>query len=64
MKKGYFCPKCGNLEAIKLLITTLQGKSLTVLLASQATINKPEAQICCLKCQYAGKPVDFRKKRH
>ena len=63
MKKGYYCPKCGNLEAIKLLITTLHGKSLTVHLASQATINRPEAKICCLQCQYAGNPADFRIKR-
>ena len=63
MKKGFYCPKCGNLDAIKLLITTLKGKSLTVLLASQATIFKLAKQICCLKCRYCGPVDDFRLKK-
>lgn len=63
MKKGYFCPACGNLDAIKLVITTAKGKSLSVLMASQSTINKPDVQICCLKCKHMAKVDSFRLKR-
>ena len=63
MKKGYYCPACGNLEAIKLLITTSKGKSLSVLLASRSILSKPDAQICCLKCDFAAEADSFRIKR-
>lgn len=63
MKKGYYCPACGNLDAIKLAITTAKGKSLSVLLASQGTINKPDVQICCLKCRHVANAEMFRVKR-
>ena len=45
MKKGFQCPKCGNLDAIKLLISTLKGKTLSLLLASQAIIQKSSGYI-------------------
>ena len=63
MKKGYFCPKCGNLEAMKLAITTLNGNSLTVHLASQAAINRRDTLISCLKCKHVAAADEFRKKR-
>ncbi len=61
MKKGFYCPKCGNLEAMKLLVTNNNGKSLSMLLASQSAINKPGVQISCLICKHAGKVQEFRK---
>ncbi len=63
MKKGFYCPKCGNLEAIKLLVTSHTGKSLSMHLASQAAIYKPGVQISCLICKHAGRVEEFRKGR-
>jgi len=63
MKKGYYCPACGNLEAIKLAITTAKGKNLSVLLAPQRMINRPDTRICCLKCSHVANAGSFRSKR-
>jgi predicted nucleic-acid-binding Zn-ribbon protein len=63
MKKGYYCPACGNREAMKLALTTAKGKSLSVMLASQGAINKPDVQICCLKCRHVANADSFRAKR-
>jgi predicted nucleic-acid-binding Zn-ribbon protein len=64
MKKGYHCPKCGNLEALKILITTLNGKSISLLFASQSIVNKPQSELRCLECKHVGKAEEFRMKRH
>ncbi len=63
MKKGFHCPKCGNIEAMKLTVTSHTGKTLSMLLASQSTINKPGVQISCEICRHAGKAQEFRKAR-
>ena len=63
MRKGYYCPACGNLDAIKLAITTAKGKTLSVLLASQKTINRPGTQICCMQCSHVAFADKFRTKR-
>ena len=60
MKKKYFCPMCGNREAIDLFITTHKGKRLSLLLASQANIRKSQGHIGCLKCKHVGKIKDFQ----
>ncbi len=63
MKKGYHCPACGNMEAIRLAITTASGKSLSVLLASQSILRRPESRICCLECSHVARADSFRMKR-
>ncbi len=63
MKKGYHCPACGNFDALKLALTTAKGKSLSLMLASQSTINKPDVEICCLKCRHVANAASFRSKR-
>lgn len=63
MKKGFCCPNCGNFDAAKLLLTTLKGKSISVLMASLATILKLAKQICCLNCKFCGPADNFRMKR-
>ncbi len=62
MKKGFQCPSCGNLEAVKLLISTLKGKTLNLLVASQAVIHKSK-HILCSTCHHIGFVHDFRRKR-
>ncbi len=63
MKKGYQCPACGTMEAIRLAITTARGKSLSVLLASQSILRRPETLICCLECSHVAGADSFRVKR-
>lgn len=64
MKKGYHCPNCGNLEALKILITPLNGKSISLLFAYQDIINKPESEMHCMVCNHVGKADEFRSKKH
>ncbi len=61
MKKGFHCPRCGNFEAMKLLVTSHTGKTLSMLLASQSTINKPGVQVSCTICKHVGEAREFRK---
>ena len=64
MKKGYYCPACGNLEAIKLAITTAKGKNLAVLFAPQRLIHRPDALMCCLECRHVANADSFRNKKN
>ena len=52
MKKRFYCPACGTRELRQLFITTHKGKSLPLLLASQADIRKSSGDVCCIVCKH------------
>jgi hypothetical protein len=51
MKKGLFCPECGTRGLRNLFITTQRGKSLSLLLASQADIRSSNGEAYCVPCK-------------
>jgi len=51
MKMKVHCPACGNRELAHLVITTHKGKSLSLLLSSQADIRKSSGTVCCVICK-------------
>jgi hypothetical protein len=51
MKLKACCPSCGNRELSNLFITTHKGKSLSLLLSSQADIRKSSGDVCCMICK-------------
>ena len=59
MKYKFFCPKCGNREAMDLLITTQKGKPLSLHLSSQTNIRKSRGEIRCVICKHVGKVEEF-----
>ena len=61
MKLKYFCPICGTRELAKLIITTQKGKSLSLLVSSQANIRKSCGDVCCLICKHVWRIDDFHK---
>jgi hypothetical protein len=61
MKLKYFCPVCGTRELSKMLITTNKGKSLSLLLSSQANIRKSCGDVCCMICKHVWRIADFNK---
>ena len=61
MKNKFFCPKCGNREALNLFITTQKGKPLSLHLSSQANIRKSRGEISCIICKHVGKIVEFHE---
>jgi predicted nucleic-acid-binding Zn-ribbon protein len=50
MKKKFSCPACGNRELTNLYITTTTGKSISLLLSSQAEIRKSSGEVNCIVC--------------
>lgn len=60
MKKGYQCPHCGNHETGKLEIIYGDRPLLTVLLAPQKILSKPDVRISCLCCGLRDNADNFR----
>ncbi len=63
MKKQFFCPKCGNREAMQLFITTHKGTPLSLHLSSQANIRKSTGEVSCLVCKQVGKVKEFSERK-
>ena len=51
MKKKFFCPVCGICDLSKMFITTSKGKSLSLLLSSQADLRKSSGEVSCDVCK-------------
>ena len=60
MKKPFYCPACGTRELKHLFITTHKGKSLSLLLSSQADIRKSSGNIYCVVCSHVAHVEDFQ----
>jgi hypothetical protein len=63
MKKGFYCPECGTLGLRNLFITTHKGKSLSLLLSSQADIRKSTGDVFCVICKQFKRIADFQKNK-
>lgn len=61
MKKNFYCPACGTRELSKLFITTHTGKSLSLLLSSQANIRKSSGNAICENCKHVWRIADSFK---
>ncbi len=61
LQRLFFCPSCGNREAINLFITNHKGKLIPLLLSSQATIRKSTGEIFCGICKKITSVADIRK---
>ncbi|HJV64923.1 MAG TPA: hypothetical protein VJ550_04245 [Geomonas sp.] len=61
MKRNYHCPKCGNRDAGNLFLTNQKGKTLSLLLSSQATVRKSSGEISCAKCKHVGLLREFNR---
>ena len=62
MKLKTYCPACGNRELNNLFITTRKGKSLSLLLSSQADIRKSSGDVCCVVCKQVWAISHLKKK--
>lgn len=62
MKKGFYCPSCGTLGLKNLFITTNKGKSLSLLLSSQADIRKSSGEVFCAECKQFKRIDELRNK--
>jgi ssDNA-binding Zn-finger/Zn-ribbon topoisomerase 1 len=62
MKKGFHCPECGTLGLRNLFIASRNGKSLALLLSSQADIRNSTGEAFCIKCKHIRRITDLQKK--
>lgn len=63
MKKGFSCPACGTVALRNLFLTTHKGKSLSLLLSSQADIRKSSGDVFCVECKQVKRIAEFQVKR-
>jgi hypothetical protein len=61
MRKGFYCPSCGLQGLKNLFITTHKGKSLSLLLSSQADIRKSSGKVNCIICKQVSNISKFYK---
>ncbi len=63
MKKGYLCPDCGNRETGRLEIISSDRPSLSVLMAPQKLLRRPDIWISCTNCGWLADVDIFRARK-
>jgi uncharacterized Zn finger protein len=63
MKKGYFCPQCGNKESGRLEVISNDHPSFPLLLAPQKILRHPDVRISCSDCGWLADSAIFRAKK-